>query len=110
MKEKNLSRSKSYLEYRKQYLNYNKDITNLAQVKCGVTQGYIFGPLLFLICVNDLCNASNILDPIMFADDTNLFLSHQSINTLFKIFDKEVKKVGDCVKANKLSLNNRKNR
>ena len=43
----------------------------------------LFGPLLFLIYVNDLCNASNILDPIMFADDTNLFLSHRNISTLF---------------------------
>ena len=43
----------------------------------------------------------------MFTDDTSIFLSHQSINTLFKIFDKEVKNIGECVKANKLSLNNR---
>ena len=44
----------------------------------------------------------------MFADDTNLFLSHQNINTLFKIFNKELKKIGDWFKANKLFLNNRK--
>ena len=44
----------------------------------------------------------------MFADDTNLFLSHQNINTLFKIFNEELKKIGDWFKANKLSLNNRK--
>ena len=41
----------------------------------------------------------------MFADGTNLFLSHQSINTLFKIFNEELKKIGDWFKANKLSLN-----
>ena len=44
----------------------------------------------------------------MFADDTNLFLYHQNINTLFKIFNEELKKIGDWFKANKLSLNNRK--
>ena len=82
VKGKNLSWFKSYLENRKQYLNYSNDVTNLAQIKCGVPQGSILGPLLFLIYVNDLCNASNILDPIMFADDTNLFLSHQNIKTL----------------------------
>ena len=36
------------------------------------------------------------------------FLSHQNINTLFKIFNEELKKIGDWLKANKLSLNNRK--
>ena len=108
VKVKNLSWSKSYLENRKQYLNYGNDVTILAQIKFGVPQGSILGPLLLLIYVNDLCNASNILDPIMFADDTNLFLSHQNINTLFKIFNEELKKIGDWFKANKLSLNNRK--
>ena len=83
MKRKNLSWFKSYLENRKQYLNYNNDVSNLEQIKFGV-QGSILRLLLFLIYVNDLSNASNILDPIMFADDTNLFLSRQKIKSLFK--------------------------
>ena len=82
VKGKNLSWFKSYLENRKQYLNYNNDVTNLAQIKCGVSLGSIIGPLLYLIYVYDLCNTSNILDPIMFADDTNLFLTIK-ILTLF---------------------------
>ena len=89
---KKLSWLKSYLENRKQYLTYSNDVTNLAQIKCTVSQGSILGLLLFLVSVNDLCNASNILDPIIFTDDTNLFLSHQNINTLFKIFNEELKK------------------
>ena len=35
-------------------------------------------------------------------------MSHQNINTLFKIFNEELEKIGDWLKANKLSLNNRK--
>ena len=55
---------------------------------------------LFLIYANDLCNASNILDPIMFSEDTNLFQYHQNtflnnlINKLFTIFNEEIKKIG----------------
>ena len=44
----------------------------------------------------------------MFADETKLFLSHQNINTLFKIFNEEIKKIGDWFKVNKLSLNIKK--
>ena len=51
VKGKNLSWFKIYLENRKQYLNYNNDVTNFAQIKCGVSQGSILGPLLFI----DLC-------------------------------------------------------
>ena len=82
-----------YLENRKQYLNYNNDVSNLEQIKFGV-QGSILRLLLFLIYVNDLSNASNILAPTMFADDTNLFLSRQKIKSLLKIFNKELQKLG----------------
>ena len=73
MKGKNLSWFEGYLENRKQYLNYSNDVANLAQIKYCVSRRSILGPLLFLIYVNDMSNASNILDALMFADDTNFF-------------------------------------
>ena len=47
---------------------------NIENIRCRIPQGSILGPLLFLIFVNDLHKVRKYLDPIMFADDTNLFL------------------------------------
>ena len=59
---------------RKQFIECDKTKTKTNSMTCGVPQGSILGPfLLFLIYVNGLNKSSNILNPIMFADDTNLF-------------------------------------
>ena len=101
---------KSYLSNRKQYLEYEDNFheqkaTNLLQIKCGVPQCSIFGPLLFLIHLKDLSLVSKFLSPIMFADDTNLFYSHNNIKILFKNANDELEKHLQWFKANKLSLN-----
>ena len=53
-------------------------------VKCGVTQGSIIGPLLFLIFVNDFNNSTKVLEPVSFADNTNLICSDNNIRTLLR--------------------------
>ena len=71
--DKNLAWFQSYLSNRKQYIEIGENSkTDPKYVTCGVPQGSILGPLLFLVYVNGLPNAPRLLDPIMFADDTNL--------------------------------------
>ena len=61
----------------------------------------VLGPFLFLIYVIDLQHASKTLDPIMFTDDTNLFYSHQDINTLFSAVILGLEKTEQRFKTNK---------
>jgi hypothetical protein len=95
----------SYLSNRTQYIAYDGNLSDCLNITCGVPQGSILGPLLFLIYVNDLSKVSKILSTIMFADDTNLFLSHKNIKTLFEDVNRELEKLTVWFQANKLSLN-----
>ena len=70
-----LSCFKSYLSCRTQYVTYNGSEFNRQMIKCGVPQGSILGPLLFLIYTNNLCTVCKNTIPVLFADDTKLFSS-----------------------------------
>ena len=59
-----------YLTDRKHYVTYNGISSNTKNVMCGVPQGSILGPLLFLVYINDLCSVCEYATPISFADDT----------------------------------------
>ena len=108
IKDYNLRWFESYLSNRKQFMTYGDKQTNIETITCGAPQGSILGPLLFLILVNDYHKVTKYLDPIMFADDTNLFCSYKNIKTLFQIVNSELKLVTQWFLANKLSLNTKK--
>ena len=68
-------------------------------------QGFNLGLLLFIIYVNDLCNVSKIFEPLIFADDTNLFFSYKNIKEVFDTANLKLNKVFRWFNANKLSIN-----
>ena len=62
--------SESYLTDRSQYVIYDGVRSETKVVECGVPQCSILGPLLFIISMNDICNISDLMFAIMYADDT----------------------------------------
>ena len=78
-----------------------KKITFILSVECFRDQSYDHFSILY---VTDLCNVSEIFEPIMFPDDANLFFSQKNIKELFHTANLELNKVFKCFNANKLSL------
>src|SRR6218665_2603534 len=103
-----LSWLRSYLSERYQQVYCNGSLSSPRIIKFGVLQGSILGPLLFLIFINDLPNASKLLKFMLSADDTNIFASHHSYEALFQLMNEELSHVNDLFALNKLSLNLKK--
>ena len=96
---------KSYLSNRQQYTVYNSINSSMRNIKTGVPQGSILGPLLFLIYINDIVNSCSEANFILYADDTSLLASHNDFKTLIDSLNKNLAGISKWFKCNKLSLN-----
>jgi len=95
----------SYLLNRSQYVRINKTKSTIKEVTCGVPQGSVLGPLLFIIYTNDLPNSLTHTHAILFADDTTIYTKSKNLNELYNIVNSDLQNLYDWFNANKLSLN-----
>ena len=98
----------SYLTGREQFVTYNGVKSHNQFIKCGVPQGSILGPLLFLLYINDLASVCQYTFPILFADDSNLFIGGNDADLTMETLNTELKEISIWLKANKLTLNIKK--
>ena len=97
----------SFLTNRKQFINVSDIKSEIKNVTCGIPQGSVLGPLLFLLYINDMPSITT-LHSRLFADDTVLFTSARKIQELQFILNQQMPIVNDWFSANKLTINSQK--
>ena len=96
---------KSYLSNRKQFVRYQMHDSNHKIINCGVPQGSILGPLLFILYINDVVNTPSLFEVILFVDDTTLLFSHPDIASQNDIINIELQEICNWFQADKLFVN-----
>ena len=96
---------KSYLSDKKQFVSVNGHSSGELEIKHGVPQGSVLGPLLFLLYINDLPSSAKKLTFYLFADDTNIYFESSDLLHLQRTVNKELRKVRKWLESNRLTLN-----
>lgn len=96
---------RSYLTNRRHYVHYKDNSSPFSNMICGVPQGSVLGPLLFIIYTNDLPQCLKHTKCILFADDTTIYTSDSNLDQLYASLNADLIILSDWFKANKLSLN-----
>ena len=95
----------SYLLGRTQTTQIGPHVSSRVGVTCGVPQGSVLGPLLFLLYINDIYISSDKLNFYLFADDTNILYADKNLKSLEQTVNQELCKLYIWLTANQLTLN-----
>ena len=99
---------RSYLQNRKQYVDYNNAKSSMLNITCGVPQGSILGPLFFIIYINDLNQQVHSLHKTLYADDTSLLMSGDNIENTVHELNAHLNTLSQWFTANHLFINTSK--
>ena len=111
IQHKSLNLFNNYLSERYQYVSVGNATSTHCKINTGIPQGSILGPLLFIIYINDIHNATDAFKFILYADDTTLisniskFKSTNVLNSISQNINDELGKISNWLAVNKLSLN-----
>ena len=105
VQQRELSWFRSYLSNRKQFCRANGVDSDVGDLEVGVPQGSCLGPLLFLICINDLPQVVQASSVTMYADDTSLCHQSHDLTRLNEAINSDLRKLETWLQGNKLSLN-----
>ena len=81
---------RSYLTDRKQTTEVNNVMSEAETTLCGVSQGSVLGPLLFLLYINDIYKSSSLFAFYLFADDTSIILANNNLKELETLVNREL--------------------
>ena len=98
----------NYLTDRKQCTVANNIVSSNENVVCGVPQGSVLGPLLFLVYINDISTAITNSKISMYADDTVVYISHADVNLSIPLLQSDLNRVYTWCNSNKLTINCKK--
>ena len=102
---KTLDWFKSYLTNHTQRCSVNGCLSDFTTLKCGVPQGTILGPLLFLIYINDLPDCLSFSTPRMYADDTHITYADSDLHLIQSSLSHDLEKLSKWLVSNRLTLN-----
>lgn len=99
---------RNYLSHRIQFVEMNDVKSDVADIRYGVPQGSILGPTLFLLYINDIVAIPETPDIVLYADDTNVFFSSDSISSLIPLINNWLESLSLWLSATQLCLNVKK--
>ena len=105
---KNFVWIENYLTNRKQCTFANGIISNEKLIECGVPQGSVCGPLLFLLYINDITSSMENCKVSLYADDTVVYFSHPNLPTAIEHIQHDLNHLNMWCKRNKVTINCKK--
>ena len=100
---------RNYLTERYQCTVANDVISDKKLITCGVPQGSVCGPLLFLIYINDIANVLDHCKVSLYADDTVIYIENNNVKNAIDLLQCDLDNLSNWCTRNKLTINSKKN-